>query len=81
MNPVREEVQTILRDVLDQPDLELSPGLRATDVEEWDSLAHISLMFTLESHFGIEFSDAEMGGLADVDELVAVIERKTTQPA
>lgn len=81
MNPVRDDVQTVLRDVLDQPSLELTPGLKATDVEDWDSLAHVSLMFSLESHFGIQFTDAEMGGLGDVDELVSVIEQKVARSA
>lgn len=76
MNDIRKDVQTVLQDVLDQPSLELTPGLKASDVEDWDSLAHVSLMFSLESHFGIQFTDAEMGGLSDVDELVSVIEHK-----
>lgn len=77
MTDVRLEVQDILRDVLDQPDLWLTPGLRATDVEDWDSLAHVSIMFTIESHFGLSFSDAEMAGLEDIDELISVVQDKT----
>lgn len=70
---VHQEVQTIFREVFDDPGLVLFPGMTAVDVADWDSLAHVSLMFTIESHFGISFTDAEMGGLQDVDELIGAV--------
>lgn len=72
---VRAELETIFQDVFNDPHLTLSPGLTADDVDEWDSLAHISLMYTIEQHYGIAFTDAQMTGLADVDELVGVVEQ------
>jgi len=72
---VREQTQTIFQEVFNDPSLELTPGMTAEDVEDWDSLAHVSLMFTIESHFGISFTDAEMTGLQDVDELISAVER------
>jgi acyl carrier protein len=40
--------------------LSLAPGayradLALGDVEAWDSLGHLSLIFAIESHFGIKF--------------------------
>lgn len=72
---VREQTQTIFQEVFNDPSLELTPGMTAEDVEDWDSLAHVSLMFTIESHFGISFTDAEMTGLQDVDDLIRAVER------
>lgn len=78
MSSVRQRIETLVREVLDQPELELTPGLRAPDVAGWDSLAHVSLMFSIESEFGITFTDDEMGQLDDVDELIALVTSKAT---
>lgn len=79
MSNVREQIQTIIREVLDQPDLVLVPGLTAQDIEGWDSLAHISLMFSIESHFGVAFSDTEMANLEQIDDLIELVCTKTGQ--
>ncbi|WP_129336151.1 acyl carrier protein [Cellulomonas endophytica] len=78
MSTVRDDVHEVIRDVLLQPDLELEDTSTAGDVEGWDSLAHLSVLFSLESRFGITFSDAEMGSIQDVGELVRIVERKAS---
>lgn len=66
---VEERMQTVIREVLRRDDLVLTDDLRATDVEGWDSLAHINIMFLLESEFGVQFTDEQLNGFADVGEL------------
>lgn len=77
MPSTADRVHDVIRDVLLQPDLELTGATTAGDVEGWDSLAHISILFSLEQAFGIRFADSEMGSIQDVGELVALIEAKT----
>ncbi|MGB3830200.1 MAG: acyl carrier protein [Ornithinimicrobium sp.] len=79
MSDVRTQIQTIIAEVLDQPDLVLTPGMTAHDIEGWDSLAHISLMFSIESHFGVTFSDTEMAQFERVDDLIELVQTKTGQ--
>ncbi|HYO86841.1 MAG TPA: acyl carrier protein [Dermatophilaceae bacterium] len=76
MTNTRDRIQEILRDVLDLPDLVVSDRTVASEVPGWDSLAHVSLMFSIEAEFAIAFSDVELAGFADVGELVAVVDRK-----
>ncbi|WP_232547559.1 acyl carrier protein [Propioniciclava soli] len=76
MSTVRDQVVEIFREVLDNPDLELGDGSVARDVEGWDSLAHINLMFSVEQEFGITFSDREMGSMVNFGELVRAVEAK-----
>jgi len=45
-------------------------------VDGWDSLAHIRLMLTVERTFKVKFSTPEIGKLANVGGLVALIETK-----
>ncbi len=76
MDDTREGVYDVIRDVLLAPELPLSDTSTAHEVEDWDSLAQLSIMFSLESRFGVTFTDREMGELADVGELVRAVEAK-----
>lgn len=73
---VRDGVHEVIRSVLLQPDLQLDSSTTAHDVEGWDSLAHLSVLFSLEDRFGFKFSDTEMGSIQDVGELVAIVAAK-----
>ena len=72
---VQTELQEIFRDVIDE-DVDLADALTANDVERWDSLAHVNLIFAIEEQFGIEFTQAEMADMANVGELKGHIIRK-----
>lgn len=76
MSDVREQMQDVFRSVLDDPDLVLSDALTAADVPGWDSLSHVSLMFSLESEFAITFSDSEMTSFENVGQLISRVEQK-----
>jgi acyl carrier protein len=43
---------------------------------KWDSLKHVQLVLLLEEHFGVQFSEEEMGALRSSDEIVQAIEEK-----
>jgi len=70
------ELQPIFRDVFDQPSLELQPQTNASNVEGWDSLAHINLVMAVESHYKIKFALGELQGLRNVGEMAEMIGRK-----
>ena len=50
--------------------------MTAKEVAEWDSLGHIRLMVAIEQAFSIKFSTSEISNMANVGELIAVIEKK-----
>ena len=74
---VLEHMQQVIREVLDDDQLVLTDELTARDVEGWDSLAHINIMFALESEFGVEFDDDQLSRLRNVGELRRFIEHAT----
>lgn len=43
----------------------------------WDSLKHVQLILMLEERFGVQFSEEEMAGLKDSEEIVQAIEKKS----
>lgn len=77
----RENIETALervfREVLNDPSLDLHDGLSPESCPEWDSLAHISLMFSIESEFGIRFTEEEMAAMATAGTIREVVLQRT----
>lgn len=71
-----ERLTPIFRDVFDDESITPHMAMTAKEVAEWDSLGHIRLMVAIEQALGIKFSTSEISNLANVGELVAVIEKK-----
>ena len=67
------ELQTIFRDVLDQPDLVITPESSARTVEDWDSFAHIVVVRAVENHFDVKFALNEVGNLQNVGDFMDLI--------
>ncbi|MFD7522222.1 acyl carrier protein [Paenibacillus chitinolyticus] len=66
---VLEAVTEILADILDDESIVVTYSTIASDVENWDSLAHLQIITTIESKFNIRFSLGEINNFADVGEL------------
>jgi len=67
----------IFEDVFDEDSITVTPELAAKDVDGWDSITHIRLILTVERAFKIKFSTSEIGKLANVGELVELIQAHT----
>jgi len=76
MDSILKELESIFRDILDQPDLVLTPQSNANNVEDWDSLAHINLVTAIEKHYKIKFALGELQELKNVGDMIALIEVK-----
>jgi acyl carrier protein len=65
-----------MRDVFDDDSVTATENMTADDVEGWDSLSHIRLMVSIERHFKIKFTNAEVAKLLNVGDLKKAIEAK-----
>lgn len=72
-NEVLEKVIEVCKDIFDKEDLELTGRSCAADIEEWDSLTHLSMISDLEDEFEIRFTLDEINGGKNLGELVNVI--------
>jgi acyl carrier protein len=79
MNELLEQVQSIFRDILDQPELILTRESTAYTVEDWDSLAHVNIVTAVERRFKIKFALSELQALRNVGEMLDLIEKKQAQ--
>jgi acyl carrier protein len=70
------KLTTVFCDVFDDDSINVTSGLSARDVDDWDSLTHIRLMVTVEKAFKVKFSTPEIGKLENVGDLVALIKSR-----
>lgn len=73
---IDQRLTEILRSAFDDETLEVTADTSADDVEAWDSVAHISLIFAIEEEFGFQFSSGELEAMRNVGEMQNVITRK-----
>ena len=73
---IYEKLTTVFHQVFGT-DLALTPDLTADDVDGWDSLTHVRLVLAVSKAFAMRFSAAEVGGLKNVGEFVALIRSRT----
>lgn len=73
---VFSQVQDIFRDVFDNPSLNIDSETNSSQIPDWDSLAHISLVTAIERNFKISFALGELQSLKNVGEMIQLIEKK-----
>jgi acyl carrier protein len=73
---VIERLQTIFCDVFDDAKLNITRETSAADIEDWDSISHITLVVTIEKEFNIKFALGELQQLKNVGEMIDLVEQK-----
>lgn len=73
---LKNRVTSIFRDVFDDDTIVLLRETTAEDIEDWDSLAHISLIVAIEKEFNVKFDLIELKPLQNVGELLDLIQSK-----
>lgn len=67
---IYDQLVEIFREVFDDDSIELNDNTCADDIDEWDSLMHITLIGTIEAEFGIKFPMKDVVGMKNVGDLV-----------
>lgn len=73
---VKEKLQEVFRFVFDDESIKLFDEMTSEDIDEWDSLMHISLINEIERQFGILFTTEEITETKNVGEFIRIIESK-----
>ena len=71
-----EGINAIFREVFDDDGLVVTPEMTANDIEEWDSLSHISLIVAHEIKFGVKFKTKELKDLKNVGNFIDLLKSK-----
>ncbi len=76
---VFEKITRIFREEFDDDTLVIVDETNAADIEDWDSLAHVELVMTMEKEFQMKFNIKEVGKLKNVGEMADLILRKANE--
>ena len=63
----------VFRDVFDDDSIVITADTTADDIEDWDSIEHITLIGAVEDEFGMKFKMGEVSGMNNVGEMMKII--------
>jgi len=67
-----EKLSEVFSDVFDE-EITVTPETTAADIEEWDSLTHITLISEVEDAFSMKFAMKDVLGMQNVGEMADII--------
>lgn len=70
---VLNKLQEIVRDVLDDEEVVLQEETCMEDVEDWDSVAHMTVIALLENELGVRFDIEKIVNAKTVNELIEMV--------
>ena len=63
-------------DVFDTPSIVLTETTTSDDIEDWDSLAHLTLVAEIEGSFDTKFTIGEIAGIKTVGDILGLLAKK-----
>ena len=79
MTDILEKLQPIFQDIFEDDELLITAESNAATVEDWDSLAHITLIFAIEQEFEIKFALGELEAMKNVGDMVELMQTKLSE--
>lgn len=77
MNTIYAKLNKIFRDVFDDDSITVTPKTTADDIDDWDSLEHITLISAVEREFKMKFKMGEISSMKNVGEMADIIAART----
>jgi acyl carrier protein len=79
MSDILKKLQPIFQDIFEDDELLIAAESNADTVEDWDSLTHIVLIFTIEQEFEIKFALGELEAMKNVGDMVELMQTKLSK--
>jgi acyl carrier protein len=76
MASLDQRIQKVFQEVFDNDGLYVTDAMSAKDVPNWDSLAHVKLIVSLEEEFSVRFSLQEVTTMSNVGDLKRAVAAK-----
>ena len=65
--------RTVVANVLGVGEETITSQTSSSDIEQWDSIRHLSLVLSLEEEFQSEFPEEQIGQLTDFSQIVSAL--------
>lgn len=69
-----EKLNEVFSDVFDE-EITVTEQTTSADIEDWDSLTHITLISEVEDVFGMKFAMKDVLGMQNVGEMADIIQK------
>ena len=76
-NEILPRLNEVFRDVFGDSSLSVNENTTSSDIEDWDSLMHITLISAVENEFGMRFTMGEVSTMKNVGEMAGLIAART----
>lgn len=73
---ILEKLNEVFHDVFDNDDIVVTEQTNANDIEEWDSLIHITLISAVEDEFDVSFDMKTVVSMKNVGDMIDAIEEQ-----
>ena len=73
---ILEKLNEVFHDVFDNNDIVVTEQTNANDIEEWDSLIHITLISAVEDEFDVFFDMKTVVSMKNVGDMIDAIEEQ-----
>ena len=74
---IRSRLNHIFRDVFGDDSIEIFDSMSASDIDDWDSLMHVTLVLSVESVFHVRLKASEVAKLENVGAMITLLEEKS----
>lgn len=72
---IYEKLNDIFRDIFMDDTINVTPETSSSDIDDWDSLMHITLVSEVEASFNVSFGAKQAAKMKNVGEMVDIIVR------
>ena len=73
---ILEKLNEVFHDVFDNNDIVVTEQTNANDIEEWDSLIHITVISAVEDEFDVSFDMKTVVSMKNVGDMIDAIEEQ-----
>ena len=70
---IYQRLNKVFRDVFDDDSITVNPKTTADEIDDWDSLEHITLINAVEREFKMKFKMGEISSMKNVGEMASII--------
>ena len=67
------ELNEIFKEIFEDDSIELTEETTANDIEDWDSLTHITIISEVEEHFDMKIEMKDVIGMKNIGEMIDII--------
>jgi acyl carrier protein len=76
---MRKEIVSIMSDVFELNLLELEGDIKQEDIENWDSLSHLTLVVELEEFFSVSFEPEDISEMNSLEKIQVILQKKINE--